>query len=175
MNINIIEDKHNRLLANFEDSGAEILEYAKVSLTAARFFTGSFTDHPKQRVLVMVADEGQEFEIEVWDIKVGLTGTPDIDIGVDTIYTFTELSGVQSESKCYLLDDDFAEVASAETGATEVVFEGDTSSYTKIGFKQVIKGVKGFVCCPVLLDLIRVIQTTGSREVEIYLFEEEGE
>ena len=174
MNINIIEDKHNRLLANFEDSGAEILEYAKVFLTEVGFLTRSFTDHPKQRVLVMVPEEGREFEIEVWDIKEGLTGTYDIDAATTT-YTFTELSGVQAESECYLLDNDYAEVVSAETGATEVVFDGDTSSYSKVGFKQVIKGVKGFICCPVLLDRIRVVQTTGNREVEIYLFEEEGE
>ena len=173
MNINIIEDKHNRLLANFEDSGAEILQYAKVYLTEVRFLTGSFTDHPKQRVLVMVAEEGQEFEIEVWDIKEGLTGV--YDGSASTEYTFTEISNIQDGSECYLLDKSYAEVAFANADASAVVFDGDTSSYSKVGFKQVIKGVKGLVCCPVLLDRIGVVQTTGNREVEIYLFEEEGE
>jgi hypothetical protein len=172
MNINIIEDKHNRLLANFEDSGAEILQYAKVSLTELRFLTKSFIDHPKRRVLVLVPDEGQEFEIEVWDIKERLIGVYD---GSATAYTFTEISNIQTGSECYLLDKNYAEVDSAETDASDVAFDGDTTAHENIGFKQVIKGVKGFICFPVLLDRIRVIQTKGNREVEIYLFEEEGE
>jgi len=129
-----------------------------------------------QRLEVWIPEEGEDFEVTVYDVMEGLT--PDV-VSMFPLPTYTRYdisafcTGIDNAG-CVLLDDDYAEVieGTITTAGKYARFTGDTSSNTKVSFKYVISGAKGFLSIPVVGDNIIVQQTEGSRDINLRLINE---
>lgn len=121
-----------------------------------------------QRLEIWIPEEGEDFEVTVYDVMESLDG-----VLADT-FDITSFCTAIVGAPAFVLDDDYAEILEGVIASSGVTaqFEGNVTAYSKAAFKYVISGAKGFLSIPIVGDNIIVQQTEGSRDVNLRLINE---
>lgn len=166
----VVNAKDNELLASVIRTAEEESVRLQFSHGNQVVIPNTLKEDGNQRLEVWVPEEGENSEVVVCDVMEGIEGT------FMTKTTFTTSSfciGVDG-APAFVLDDEYEEIEEGVIGLSGIVaqFAGDMSAYTKVAFKYVISGAKGFLSIPIVGDSIIVQQTSGSRDINLRLINE---
>lgn len=173
----VVADERGSILFNHSIGSADVKVYVKVDDNDRRAY-GIDTDK-QNRALVVVAEDGEEFEIAVTDYMA-----PDVisyNAGADKTYFYESatkyLDLYHVDTPVLLLDSNGEIVAEGvidNPGAlSRAVFEGDVHGFgTIVGVRQTVAGRRGVLSCGIGMPYVSVQQMSGDREYEFYVLEE---